>query len=174
VLPIKIDGLWLSLARAPRSGRGGRGFESHQPDFGRWPAHRFLPRGNARRCFVLRMLKSAPFVAVRHSCPRSVLKMARDAALARSASATPLVMWGVPPPIVDGLRRVRRRMSGTPPWTCCAGRAGMRIRSEALHWRYHRMSCGGSRGSASLSLKRWVYDRAVAPTEDYPVVRSPG
>src|SRR5215813_3411428 len=25
-------GLWLSLARAPRSGRGGRGFESHQPD----------------------------------------------------------------------------------------------------------------------------------------------
>jgi hypothetical protein len=28
-----INGLWLSLARAPRSGRGGRGFESHQPDF---------------------------------------------------------------------------------------------------------------------------------------------
>jgi hypothetical protein len=29
---ILFDGLWLSLARAPRSGRGGRGFESHQPD----------------------------------------------------------------------------------------------------------------------------------------------
>ena len=27
-----LFGLWLSLARAPRSGRGGRGFESHQPD----------------------------------------------------------------------------------------------------------------------------------------------
>jgi hypothetical protein len=30
--PASHYGLWLSLARAPRSGRGGRGFESHQPD----------------------------------------------------------------------------------------------------------------------------------------------
>ena len=31
-VPLDHNGLWLSLARAPRSGRGGRGFESHQPD----------------------------------------------------------------------------------------------------------------------------------------------
>jgi hypothetical protein len=44
-----------------------------------------------------------------------------------------MVMSGVPAPMVGALRRVRRRMCGTPPWTCCAGRAGTRIRSEALH-----------------------------------------
>jgi hypothetical protein len=44
-----------------------------------------------------------------------------------------MVMSGVPPPAVDALRRVRRRLSGTRLWTCCAGRAGARIRSEALH-----------------------------------------
>ncbi len=38
-----------------------------------------------------------------------------------------------PSPMVDALRRVRRRRSGTRLWTCCAGRAGTRIRSEALH-----------------------------------------
>ena len=41
-----------------------------------------------------------------------------------------------PPPMVDALRRVRRRRrrrSGTRLWTCCAGRAGTWIRSEALH-----------------------------------------
>ena len=38
-----------------------------------------------------------------------------------------------PPPMVDALRRVRRRRSGTRLWTCCAGRAGTRIRSEAPH-----------------------------------------
>src|SRR5271166_1141127 len=40
-----------------------------------------------------------------------------------------------PPPMVDALRRVRRRTSGTLLWTCGAGRAGTRIRSEALHQR---------------------------------------
>ena len=35
--------------------------------------------------------------------------------------------------MIDALRRVRRRRSGTRLWTCCAGRAGTRIRSEALH-----------------------------------------
>ena len=44
-----------------------------------------------------------------------------------------MVMSGVPPPMVDAFRRVRRRMSGTRLWTCCAGRAGTRIRSEVLH-----------------------------------------
>jgi hypothetical protein len=44
-----------------------------------------------------------------------------------------MVMSGVPAPMVGALRRVRRRMCGTRPWTCCAGRAGTRIRSEALH-----------------------------------------
>ncbi len=38
-----------------------------------------------------------------------------------------------PPPMVDALRHVRLRRSGTRLWTCCAGRAGTRIRSEALH-----------------------------------------
>ena len=38
-----------------------------------------------------------------------------------------------PPPMVDALRRVRLGRSGTRLWTCCAGRAGTRIRSEALH-----------------------------------------
>ena len=42
-------------------------------------------------------------------------------------------MSGVVPPTVDVLRRVRLRRSGTRLWTCCAGRAGTRIRSEALH-----------------------------------------
>jgi hypothetical protein len=37
--------------------------------------------------------------------------------------------------MVDALGRVRRRTSGTRLWTCCAGRAGTRIRSEALHQR---------------------------------------
>src|SRR5271165_2485175 len=35
--------------------------------------------------------------------------------------------------MVDALRRVRLRRSETRLWTCCAGRAGTRIRSEALH-----------------------------------------
>ena len=43
-----------------------------------------------------------------------------------------MVMSGVPPPMVEALRRVRRRLRGTRLWTCCAGRAGTRIRSEAL------------------------------------------
>src|SRR5271165_1536810 len=42
-------------------------------------------------------------------------------------------MSGVAPPTVDALRRVRRRTSGTHQWTFDAGRAGTRIRSEALH-----------------------------------------
>jgi hypothetical protein len=33
--------------------------------------------------------------------------------------------------MVDALRRVRRRMSGTRLWTRCGGRAGTRLRSEA-------------------------------------------
>ena len=37
-----FDGLWLSLARAPRSGRGGRGFESHQPDYNAESAWEFV------------------------------------------------------------------------------------------------------------------------------------
>src|SRR5271166_5719864 len=48
------------------------------------------------------------------------------------------VRWSCPvypPPMVDALRRVRRRTSGTLLWTCGAGRAGTRIRSEALHQR---------------------------------------
>src|SRR5271165_6874182 len=44
-----------------------------------------------------------------------------------------MVMSGVAPPTVDALRRVRRRTSGTHLWTCDAGRAATRIRSEALH-----------------------------------------
>jgi len=44
-----------------------------------------------------------------------------------------MVMSGVPPPMVEALRRVRRRMCETRLWTCCAGRAGTRIRSEAPH-----------------------------------------
>ena len=44
-----------------------------------------------------------------------------------------MVVSAVPPPMVDALRRVRRRRSGTRLWTCCAGRAGPCIRSEALH-----------------------------------------
>ena len=47
-------------------------------------------------------------------------------------SSTSMVMSGVPPPMVEALRRVRRRLCGTRLWTCCAGRAGTRIRSEAL------------------------------------------
>src|SRR5271165_2492284 len=39
------------------------------------------------------------------------------------------------PPMVDTLRRVRRCTSGTRLWTCDAGRARKRIRSEALHQR---------------------------------------
>ena len=35
--------------------------------------------------------------------------------------------------MVDALRRVRGWLSGTRLWTCCAGRAGTRMRSEALH-----------------------------------------
>jgi hypothetical protein len=46
------------------------------------------------------------------------------------------VGWSCPvcaPLMVDAFGRVRRRTSGTRLWTCCAGRAGTRIRSEALH-----------------------------------------
>lgn len=43
-----------------------------------------------------------------------------------------MVMSGVPPRMEDALWRVRDRMSGTLLWTCCAGRAGTRIRSGAL------------------------------------------
>src|SRR5271165_4214147 len=42
---------------------------------------------------------------------------------------------GAAPPMVDTLRRVRRCTSGTRLWTCDAGRARTRIRSEALHQR---------------------------------------
>jgi hypothetical protein len=35
-----------------------------------------------------------------------------------------MVISGVPPPMVVALRRVRRHLSGTPLWMCCAGRAG--------------------------------------------------
>jgi hypothetical protein len=59
-----------------------------------------------------------------------------------------MVMAGVPPPMVEALRRVRRRMSGTPLWTCCAGRAGTCIRSEALH--------------RVLTIRRPVADRSGA------------
>jgi hypothetical protein len=44
-----------------------------------------------------------------------------------------MVMAGVLPPMVEALRRVRRRRSGTPLWKCCAGRAATCIRSKALH-----------------------------------------
>src|SRR5271165_4467598 len=44
-----------------------------------------------------------------------------------------MVVSAAPPPMVDALRRVRRRRSGTRLWTCRAGRAGTCIRSEALH-----------------------------------------
>src|SRR5271157_4252400 len=44
-----------------------------------------------------------------------------------------MVVSAVPPPMVDALRRVRLRRSGTRLLTCCAGRAGTCIRSEALH-----------------------------------------
>ena len=44
-----------------------------------------------------------------------------------------MVMFGVPPRMVEALRRVRRRLCGTGLWTCCVGRAGTRIRSEAPH-----------------------------------------
>src|SRR5208282_4234206 len=44
-----------------------------------------------------------------------------------------MVVSVVPPSMVDTLRRVRRCRSGTHLWTCCAGRAGACIRSEALH-----------------------------------------
>ena len=84
-----------------------------------------------------------------------------------------------PPPMVDALRSVRLGRSGTRLWTCCAGRAGTRIRSDgAAPDLNQRTSCRGSRGSASLpshrhrlirssnpgasSLKRGLYDRATA------------
>src|SRR3984893_18424922 len=44
-----------------------------------------------------------------------------------------MVVSAEPPPMVDALRLVRRPSSGTRLWTCCAGRAGTCIRSEALH-----------------------------------------
>src|SRR5271165_7436813 len=44
-----------------------------------------------------------------------------------------MVMSGVPSPMVETLRRVRRCRCGTRLRTCCAGRAGTRKRSEALH-----------------------------------------
>ena len=53
-----------------------------------------------------------------------------------------------PPPTVDALGRVRRRTSETRLWTCDAGRAGTRIRSEALH--------------QSLTIGRPAADRAGA------------
>ena len=53
-----------------------------------------------------------------------------------------------PPQMVDALRRVRRRTSGTLLWTCGAGRAGTCIRSEALH--------------QSLTIGRLAADRAGA------------
>ena len=76
------------------------------------------------------------------------------------------------------LRRVRRSQVWNASVDAAdAGRAGTRIRSEALHGGYHRTSCRGSRGSASLpshrhrlirssnpeasSLKHALYDRAA-------------
>src|SRR3974390_1272057 len=60
-------------------------------------------------------------------------------------------MSGTPPPMVDALQRGRRRRPGTRLWTCCAGRAGTRIRSEALHRILTSDAfCRGSRRSASL------------------------
>ncbi len=92
---------------------------------------------------------------------------------------------GNPPPMVDALRRVRLRRSGTRLWTCCAGRAGTRIRSEALHRiltigrpaadragarPYHPIGIASSdRQTQASSLKRGLYDQATAPIQDYPV-----
>jgi hypothetical protein len=50
--------------------------------------------------------------------------------------------------MVDELGRVRRRTTETPLWTCGAGRAGTRIRSEALH--------------QTLTIGRLAADRAGA------------
>src|SRR5271165_5778044 len=105
---------------------------------------------------------------------------------ARSASAHPMVISGVPPPMVDALRRVRRRRSGTRLWTCCAGRAGTRIRLEAPHRiltigrpaadragarPYHPIGIASSdrQTQGVSSLKPGLYDRATAPIQDYPV-----
>src|SRR5260370_20799617 len=45
------------------------------------------------------------------------------------------------------LRRVRRRTSGTRLWTCDAGRAGTRIRSEALHYDQSNLRYVGHTGT---------------------------
>ena len=64
---------------------------------------------------------------------RSAAGAGRDALPARIRGSTSDRSCPVyPPPMVDALRRVRRRTSGTRLWTCDAGRAGTRIRSEAL------------------------------------------
>jgi len=68
-----------------------------------------------------------------------------------------MVMAGVPPPMVEALRRVRRRMSGTRLRTC--GRAAPEraydhtIRGAAPGVN-HRTCCRGSLGSASLPSPR--------------------
>jgi hypothetical protein len=67
------------------------------------------------------------------------------------------VRWSCPvypPPTVDALRRVRRRTSGARPWTCCAGRAGTRIRSKALHQRLTIGRPAADRAGARPYLRR--------------------
>src|SRR5208282_1133225 len=89
-----------------------------------------------------------------------------------------MVMSGVPARMVDALRRVRRRMSGTRLLTCCARPAETRTRSEALH---RMLTIGrpaadraGARPTISSAsphqivnlTKRYLYDRAAAPSRD--------
>src|SRR5271166_3387141 len=95
-----------------------------------------------------------------------------------------MVISGVPPPMVDALRRVRRRRSGTRLWTCCAGRAGTRIRSEALHRILTIGRPAADRaGARPISIyliialsARSCYDLRVTPSrslieDDWPVIR---
>jgi hypothetical protein len=95
---------------------------------------------------------------------------------ARTATTRPMVMSGVPPPMVEALGRVRGRRSGTRLWTCCAGRAGTRIRSEAPHQSltigrlaaaragarpYHRLI--PQRSSEAWSVERRCWQRLREP-----------
>ena len=71
-----------------------------------------------------------------------------------------MVISGVPPPMVEALRRVRRCTCGTRRWTCCAGRAGTLRRSEALH----RMLPIG-RPAAHRAGARPYHRTTASPTE---------
>src|SRR5271165_6400790 len=75
---------------------------------------------------VQRQYLTCPSELVLHGGGRDALRLIR---LSRSNGQVRCS----PPPMVDALRRVRLRRSGTRLWACCAGRAGTRIRSEALH-----------------------------------------